>query len=659
MEEILNGQISGFHQYVLSEPVHLSYISQNLCEMLKVTEGDLRSNDRDMYALLVKPCDREEYSAFLKRLAGKEQTLTIEYRLVKKDGSEIWVRDTGTSQKTEDGVMLGSFVLTDITDLKSENSDLHFLNETIPCGLLKYTCEKQPRITYINQIMIDILRFPKVKAGETDYLELYKSNIFLMIPMEERRRFSMYLNRVYSAEEPIAGEMTLLRCDGTRAYVFGWVTKYVNEQGVAEFQSVCMDITKRYQSRKAMETKRYLKALSDVYDKIFEFNTSSNTVKCLYCEDSSMFKRFEGITMQSGEAVERWIVDSVEPDARDRVRSFFGDFLQKKLYGTWKNPPQISYKARSSDGELKQYSGIFIKEDETVSLYCCRNVSDPGERLRIENHQLREDMKELAMHFTDGVAAFEVSADNSVKPLYASENLCEFFGYTQEEWLTLMDRYTPLERFVARCEVPYEQFAKLLKTGGEDFSYYNDKTATELRMKAVCSKRIADSSTPRYVMLYYLDETKQEKRKESTQTCRVSIRTFGYFDVFVEEKPIAFRNKKSKELFALLVDRRGGYVSSDEAIGFLWEGEPVNSVTLARYRKVALRLKNILEEYGIADVIESKDGKRRIVMENVECDLYDYLSGKEEYAQLFKGSYLSNYSWGETTLAELTGKIVF
>ena len=139
----------------------------------------------------------------------------------------------------------------------------------------------------------------------------------------------------------------------------------------------------------------------------------------------------------------------------------------------------------------------------------------------------------------------------------------------------------------------------------------------------------------------------------------VYIRTFGYFDVFVDDKPIAFRNEKSKELFALLIDRRGGFVSSEEAIGFLWEDETANSVTLARYRKVALRLKNILEEYGISDIIESVNGKRRIVADKVKCDLYDYLSGKEEHAQLFKGSYLTNYSWGEITLSELCGDNLF
>ena len=133
----------------------------------------------------------------------------------------------------------------------------------------------------------------------------------------------------------------------------------------------------------------------------------------------------------------------------------------------------------------------------------------------------------------------------------------------------------------------------------------------------------------------------------------VRIRTFGYFDVFVDDKPIAFRSEKSKELFALLVDRRGGYVSSDEAIAFLWEDAPADQVTLSRYRKVAMRLKNTLEEYGISDAVESVNGKRRIVPERVSCDLFDYLSGKEEHSQLFKGSYLTNYSWAENTLAEL------
>lgn len=660
MNDILSLGISGFHQYVLTDPVHIGYASKNLCDMLGITEDELLSETEDKYALMVHPADRETYSEFINNMKQKEQTLKAEYRLIKKSGEVIYVCDTVTVKKDSDGILSGYSVLTDITEIKKKNDNLQFLNETIPCGFLKYTCEKQPKVTYINRQMMEFLRFPEAKEGELDYLELFKANIFLMIPMEERRRFSLYLNRVYSAGTPLAGEMTILRCDGTRAYMFGWVTKCVNEQGVEEFQSVCIDITERHQAKKANETRRYLKALTDVYDKIFEYDLGANTVKCLYSSNSPMFKWLENIPMQMEDATEKWISGTVVDEDRDRLRSFFKDFCQKKLYKPDARPPRITYRAQSSSGDIKTYGGIFLKIDNSVSLYCCRSVQDDKEAdyLRNENVSLKENMHELVMRFTDGVAAFEVK-DGYVTPLYASDNVCEFFGFTKEEWIPLMKKSTPIKDFVARSDAAYEEIVELLKNGEAEFTYFDLKSETERRIKAICSHKSPSSSSPRYIMLYNVEDTGTEKGLSLPENRTVSIRTFGYFDVFVGDKAVAFRNKKSKELFALLVDRRGGFVSSEEAISFLWEDELVNSVTLARYRKVALRLKNILEEYGISDVMETVDGKRRIVTEKVRCDLYDYLSGKEEYAQLFKGNYLTNYSWGENTLAELTGNILY
>ena len=249
--------------------------------------------------------------------------------------------------------------------------------------------------------------------------------------------------------------------------------------------------------------------------------------------------------------------------------------------------------------------------------------------------------------------AFELDGD-LVRPLYASDNVCHFFGYTRDQWLALAQKRHTVREFVSQSGVDYEAFRTLLDTGEGDFTYLDIHKNQRRRIKAICSQKGSDSGAPRYVMLYNMGEAESE-----TADGNVYIRTFGYFDVFVDGKPIAFRNEKSKELFALLVDRRGGYVTSEEAIGFLWENEPANAVTLARYRKVALRLKNILEEYGIADVVESVGGKRRIVTSAVSCDLYDYLSGQEEHAQLFKGSYLTNYNWGETTLGALLNQPVY
>lgn len=658
MADILNRGVSGFHQYVLSAPAHLSFVSQNLCELLGVCEGELLHETEDLYAQRVHPADRMKYAKWIQTLSEGEQTRTCEYRLLKKDGTAMDVRDTLTARKLSDGTLVGDSVLTDITDIKSENNNLQFLSETIPCGFLKYTCEKQPRITYLNQKMVEMLRLPESKSGELDYFDMYTSNVFLMVPMEERRRFSKYLNRVFSAEAPIAGEMTLLRCDGTRANVFGWVTKCINDDGVPEFQSVCMDITDRHKAKRSGEIERYIKVLSDVYDKIFEFNVDLNTVKCLYCKGESIIKRFEGIAMQMDDALEKWVISAVVSDEQEAVRAFFSNLCQKRLYLPDAKPPQITYRAKSSQGGIKKYNGVFIKVDESVSFYCCRNIPDedaPAAPAK-ENGALKENVKNLLRRF-DGLAAFEVSPDGRVKPLYASENVYTFFGYTEEEWKEMMEHPAPFDNFVAYSEASYDEFTELLRNGEAEFTYFDYQSETERRMKAICSQRDPNSNAPRYVMLYSVDDSGEEKKKGLPENHAVSIRTFGYFDVFVGDKPIAFRNKKSKELLALLVDRRGGYVTSEEAIAFLWEDEPVNTVTMSRYRKVALRLKNTLEEYGISDIVGAVDGKRRIVMEKVQCDLYNYLSGKEEYAHLFKGSYLTNYSWGETTLGELSNHL--
>ena len=134
---------------------------------------------------------------------------------------------------------------------------------------------------------------------------------------------------------------------------------------------------------------------------------------------------------------------------------------------------------------------------------------------------------------------------------------------------------------------------------------------------------------------------------------RIFIRTFGYFDVFVDGQPIHFQGGQAKELMALLVDRRGGYLSSGEAIAYLWENEPASKTTLARLRKVAMRLKNSLEEAGIQEIIQSQNGERRIVPEMFTCDYYEFLDQKSHGNAVFPGSYMTNYSWAENTLASM------
>lgn len=134
---------------------------------------------------------------------------------------------------------------------------------------------------------------------------------------------------------------------------------------------------------------------------------------------------------------------------------------------------------------------------------------------------------------------------------------------------------------------------------------------------------------------------------------QVCIRTFGYFEVFVDDKPIIFKHPKSRELFALLVDRRGGVVTSRAAASLLWDDKETDDTVMARYRKIAMYLAESLEEAGVGFLVENTKGNRRADLSKAQCDLIDYLNMGDKAPYPFSGVYMNEYSWAEQTLGEL------
>lgn len=133
----------------------------------------------------------------------------------------------------------------------------------------------------------------------------------------------------------------------------------------------------------------------------------------------------------------------------------------------------------------------------------------------------------------------------------------------------------------------------------------------------------------------------------------IVIRTFGYFDIFVNGEAIPFSCKKAKELLALLVDRRGGFVTTSEAASQLWENMCAGESANQKCRVVFKNLKETLNAYEIGIVLRRVNQESCIRMEYVQCDLYDYLEDEEKYKSLFRGAYMTNYSWAEETLGAL------
>lgn len=658
---ILDTYITGYHEYLLGETPVLTYASQNLCDMIQYSEEELVSTAADLYLPLVHPADCGKYQRFLADMRKNEGTQTLEYRIVKRDGEILYVADTMTSAKLPGEKMMGFSTLADITKLKEETDSIQFINDTVPCGLLRYTCEKTPRITYANEQMIEMMRINCSTDDELNQLELYESNIYLMIAPESRSRFAQVLQSVYINGTPHAGELSVVKGDSSKGRLFGWVTKCKTIDGKDEFQSICMDITKRYEKDKNEQERRYLRALSSIYDLVFEFDRVNQTVRYLQGNLTFLDGYLQGIPMQLEQATEKWLNRVVQSQDRSKLRRFlFAHILKDEP--SKEGPPQIYFRIRKADASEAEYQAILLEAGTALSYFCCREVTPGAEEseLRRRNDSLtgrNADMQELIRHFTDGVVAFEIE-DDKVRPLYVSDNAYAFFGFSDTEWAEMTRAGRTIREFVSGTGLDYERFEELFSEGEATFTYKDVSTGKQQKIKAVCSSLKSEPGEKKYVMLYRADNITEKASAARAATAQesavVEIHTFGYFDIFVSGRPIMFKSEKAKELLAILVDRRGGYVTADEAISLLWEDEPASPVVLSRYRKIALRLKNTLEEYGVSQIVESVNGKRRLATEYVDCDLYRYLSAPQENVSLFHGSYLTNYSWGEITLGELT-----
>ncbi len=136
---------------------------------------------------------------------------------------------------------------------------------------------------------------------------------------------------------------------------------------------------------------------------------------------------------------------------------------------------------------------------------------------------------------------------------------------------------------------------------------------------------------------------------------RLYAKTFGKFEVFVGGYPLRFKYQKTKELLAYLIDRQGGLCSNAEIIEVLWEDDALDSSHGSYLKNIRTDLVNTLSESGCLECITRGRGEMGILKENIDCDYYDYLENKDvaNAGILFKGEYMSQYSWGEYTLANI------
>lgn len=140
------------------------------------------------------------------------------------------------------------------------------------------------------------------------------------------------------------------------------------------------------------------------------------------------------------------------------------------------------------------------------------------------------------------------------------------------------------------------------------------------------------------------------------QPHRLRVQTFGNFEVFCDGKHVRFRRRRTKELFAYLIDRRGAGCTMGQLISVLWEGRPDTESVRSQLRSLITDLRTTFRMLKEEAVIIKQRDLIAVDPDRVDCDYYRFLAGDPRAISAFRGEYMTNYSWGETTLGALQQK---
>lgn len=138
-------------------------------------------------------------------------------------------------------------------------------------------------------------------------------------------------------------------------------------------------------------------------------------------------------------------------------------------------------------------------------------------------------------------------------------------------------------------------------------------------------------------------------RRRPVPERKVSVTTFGTFEVYAGGRQVKFRMAKCKEMLAYLVDRQGGSVTRPELSSVLWEDRPYDRKQQKHLDVYIRSLRETLAEYGIPQILEMQRGTLRILPEEFDCDVYRFFSGDPDAVNAYRGAYMSAYSWASIT----------
>lgn len=368
---IMGGYVEpGFPLYYVNDRM-LECLGYGYEEFTEAIEGlvvnGMHPEDRDWVS-------KEVYSAFS---AGKDYE--VRYRMLKRDGSYIYVNDIGKQVETADGRKVCISVVRDITGeveaekkLRKENIKYNALFQSVLCGIVQFRMGEDGKLEFrnANREAIRIMGYePQAFWQEKrwDFASVFAE--------EDRKNVLQSFSLLKGPEDNSQMEYRVRRRDGSACWVLGSASRIQDEDGEWLIQSVFLDIDSRKRAqlqnqRLSMQVKARDEILKLALDhtSIFEFYYYPGKRLCLIppqtCGYAECRERYENMP-------ESFAQDCVKQEDRKAFIRFYENFHRtcetaesrvQLVNGMW---CRIILSAVDYDEEGRMESAVGIVEDIT------------------------------------------------------------------------------------------------------------------------------------------------------------------------------------------------------------------------------------------------------------------------------------------------------
>ncbi|WP_143412180.1 EAL domain-containing protein [Arabiibacter massiliensis] len=434
-------------------------------------------------------------------------------RIACQGGVERWCSMSASVMHRSGGVLYVVAVFLDVTkdkerdlQFKARAEQQHQLFDTLPCCIVRYTVDDEPRMVSANQEACHVMA-----CSFEEVLSLTKDDVFAPLSPEGHEQLHGILRRLRAGSGPLPFSCQLRRADGELRWVEGVSALTVTMDGQTIVQSAFNDVTETRRQRSETELKRFTAVLCGVFDEVFEVNVEQGT----YLLKHSMHQSPEDARpVPIEEALALWFEHIPSQKDRDRVGGIVRGFREKLP----DEPITCTYRFVVEGREL-WYESTFLRASDT-SVLCCNN--DVTARTLAEDARLERRVGDIVANLPAGIGVYDLDEEGA-HPRYVSDAVCDLVGKSRAEYDVLIAANATVhdsqavQRFLAQ---------RASDEGAQDFVL--ERTMLRDGQQAVVRVQSRVAPLERgglrvYAVITDVTEEVRERRRQSWQTERYRL----------------------------------------------------------------------------------------------------------------------------------------